>query len=93
MYQRYSGFLEKANDPGKNYTTNNLEIPRKVIETPCSSFLCNSFPREDHREEDFRFIGNSDIPSVRNGRGGFYDYKQVLSNWQAMTLPNAELMC
>lgn len=86
IFGLYTNFRRKMKEPYDDNAT-----PRKVVKCPQSQFIFGgSFSKSNYRAEEFRFIGDSNIPYTLYGRNsGSYGEGQIeeLIEWKPDPLP------
>jgi hypothetical protein len=90
IFNQYVDFRMKINDVEFE---DELNLPRKVVQCPSSQFngggnFCDD--HKDHRNETWRFIGNSDIPYTKKGRSASSSKETMIEhlvNFRAESLP------
>lgn len=89
VFKQYSNFRRKMKE-----LDDELADPRKVVKCPQSQFnFGGDFSNSDFQAEEFRFIGDSNIPYTRNGRNSKnYSEGQIeeLVKWKAEPLSFAD---
>ena len=84
VFKQYSNFRTRMKENGDEFKT-----PRKVVKCPKSQFNSGgNFSDSDYQAEEFRFIGDSNIPYTKNGRNYNNDEGQIeeLIKWKAQPL-------
>lgn len=91
VFKQYAHFRRRMKESESWEGSNELAVPRKVVQCPRSQFnFGGNFSKSDYQSEIFRFIGDSNVPYTINGRN-FRKYGEgqieELIRWKAEPLP------